>query len=109
MNTRRLNNPTIMNNNSEFRVELNSTNNIEQTETIGEEIVNQLPQPTPTARTNEINNDHFHQIIHLFKENLTSTLPFALILILKGFYEHSAGLSKYHKMNIRICFLFKEF
>ena len=87
MNTRRF--AQTMTNNPDFRIDLNPTDNIEQIETVGEEIVNQLPQPTP--RNNEINNDHLHQIIHLFKENLTSTFPFALILILKGFYEHSAG------------------
>lgn len=91
MNTRRF--AQTMTNNPEFRIDINPTDNIEQIETIGEEIVNQLPQPTPTTRNNEINNDHLHQIIHLFKENLTSTFPFALILILKGFYEHSAGYS----------------
>ena len=90
MNTRRINHS--MTDNLEYRIDLNPS---EQIETIGEEIVNQLP-PTTTTTTrtnnNEINNDHIHQLIHFFKDNLTSTFPFALILILKGFYEHSAGI-----------------
>jgi hypothetical protein len=79
---------------AEYRIDLNPQNNIEEIETIGEEIVNQV-QPTtrPNATpTNDINNDHLHQLIHLLKDNLTSTFPFALILILKAFYEHSAGI-----------------
>ncbi|CAF3921582.1 unnamed protein product, partial [Adineta steineri] len=91
MNTRRLNNSMT---NTEYRIDLNPQNNIEDIETIGEEIVNQTQQPTtrPTPVTNEINNDHLHQLITILKENLTSTFPFALILILKAFYEHSAGI-----------------
>jgi hypothetical protein len=81
--------------NSEYRIDLNPPNNTEEIETTGEEIVNQVP-PTPRANNNEINNDHLHQFIHLLKENLTSTFPFALILILKGFYEHSAGIYHCH-------------
>jgi hypothetical protein len=81
--------------NSEYRIDLNPPTNIEEIETTGEEIVNQVP-PTPRANNNEINNDHLHQFIHLLKENLTSTFPFALILILKGFYEHSAGIYHCH-------------
>jgi hypothetical protein len=87
MNARRLNNPMS---NPEHRIDLTLPNNLEETETIGEEIVNQV-QPI-TRPTNDINNnDHLHQLITLLKDNLTSTLPFALILILKAFYEHSAG------------------
>jgi hypothetical protein len=83
--------------NSEYRIDLNTQNAIEETETVGEEIINQLPptpRPTPTPTlNNEINNDHLHQLFHLIKENLTSTFPFALIIILKAFYEHSAGIT----------------
>ena len=43
-----------------------------------------------TARAG-MNDDHLHQIMQFCKDNFTSTFPFALILILKGFYEHSAG------------------
>lgn len=94
MNTRRLNHSMA---NSEYRIDLNPSNNIEEIETIGEEIIHQV-QPTTRpqqATTNDVNNDHLHQLITLFKENLTSTLPFALILILKAFYEHSAGIIHY--------------
>ena len=103
--------------NSEYRIDLNpsSSNDLEQTETLGEEILHQIesshppPPPTTTAaaaaaagagvaaglaeRTARagMNDDHLHQIIQFCKDNLTSTFPFALILILKGFYEHSAG------------------
>ena len=93
MNSRRMNHS--MTNNSEYRIELNpSTNNLEDIEPIRDEIVNPLPTTTGTTtinRNNEINNDHLHQIIQFFKDNLTSTFPFALILILKAFFEHSAG------------------
>jgi hypothetical protein len=93
MNARRLNNSMS---NSEYRIDLNPQNNIEDIETVGEEIVNQV-QPTTrpsaiTTTTNDINNDHLHQLITLLKDNLTSTFPFALILILKAFHEHSAGM-----------------
>lgn len=91
MNSRRVNN-SIMN--SEYRIDLNTQNNIEEIETVGEEIMNQV-QPTPRTiptTNNDINNDHLHQFINLLKENLTSTFPFALIIILKAFYEHSAGI-----------------
>ena len=91
MNTRRFNNSMS---NSEYRIDLNSQNNIEDIETVGEEIVNQV-QPTTrptTTPTNDINNDHLHQLITFLKDNLTSTFPFALILILNAFYEHSAGM-----------------
>ena len=88
MNTRRLNHSMA---NPEYRIDLNPPNNIEEVETIGEEIIHQASTPPRTA-PNEINNDHLHQFINLLKENLTSTFPFALILILKGFYEHSAGI-----------------
>jgi len=93
MNARRLNNSMS---NSEYRIDLNPQNNIEDIETVGEEIVNQV-QPTTrpsaiTTPTNDINNDHLHQLITLLKDNLTSTFPFALILILKAFHEHSAGM-----------------
>jgi hypothetical protein len=77
--------------NPEYRIDLNPPNNIEEVETIGEEIIHQASTP-PRTTPNEINNDHLHQFINLLKENLTSTFPFALILILKGFYEHSAGI-----------------
>jgi hypothetical protein len=89
MNTRRLNNTMST---SEYRIDLNTQNNPEEIETIGEEVINQV-QPTPrtTQPNNDINNDHLHQLINLLKENLTSTFPFALIIILKAFYEHSAG------------------
>jgi len=89
MNTRRLNNTMST---SEYRIDLNTQNNPEDIETVGEEVINQV-QPTPrtTPPNNDINNDHLHQLINLLKENLTSTFPFALIIILKAFYEHSAG------------------
>jgi hypothetical protein len=87
--------------NSEYRIDLNTQNNIEDTQTVGEEIINQV-QPTTTRPTtnNDINNDHLHQLIQLFRDNLTSTFPFALILILKAFYEHSAG--KYFFMKLKL-------
>ena len=52
-----------------------------------------LPPLTNAERTARagMNDDHLHQIIQFCKDNFTSTFPFALILILKGFYEHSAG------------------
>ncbi len=90
MNARRLNNSMT---NSEYRIDLNTQNNIEDIETVGEEIINQV-QPTPRViptTNNDINNDHLHQLFNLLKDNLTSTFPFALIIILKAFYEHSAG------------------
>jgi len=77
MNTRRLNNSMT---NSEYRIDLNNQNNIE-------EILHQVQ----TTTNNDTNNDHLHQLINFFKENLTSTFPFALIIILKAFYEYSAG------------------
>jgi methyltransferase-like protein len=88
--------------NSEYRIDLNTQNNIEDTQTVGEEIINQV-QPTTTTRpttNNDINSDHLHQLIQLFRDNLTSTFPFALILILKAFYEHSAG--KYFFTNLKL-------
>jgi len=80
--------------NSEYRIDLNTQNNIDDIETtVGEDIINQAQPTTRTTTTNnDINNDHLHQLIHLLKDNLTSTFPFALILILKAFYEHSAGI-----------------
>ena len=48
-----------------------SPNDLEQTETTGEELL--------------------HPIIQFCKDNVTSTFPFAFILIFKGFDEHSAG------------------
>ncbi|CAF0821131.1 unnamed protein product [Rotaria sordida] len=90
MNSRRLNNSMS---NNEYRIDLNPENNIEDIETIQEDIINQVQQTTRTnLTTNNINNDHLHQLIHLLKDNLTSTFPFALIIILKAFYEHSAGI-----------------
>ena len=97
--------------NSEYRIDLTSSpNDLEQTETLGEEILHQIesshpPPPTTTAAAGAgvaagltertaragINDDHLHQIIHFCKDNLTSTFSFALILIFKGFNEHSAG------------------
>lgn len=91
MNTRRLNNFQPMTTN-EYRIELNSSNQFQDeipTNPIEQPIQTQTP---PTTTPNEINNDHLHQIIHFLKDNLTSTFPFALILILKAFYEHSAGI-----------------
>jgi hypothetical protein len=93
MNSRRVNNSMST---AEYRIDLTPQNNIEEIETVGEEIINQV-QPTtrPNATaTNDMNNDHLHQLINLLKDNLTSTFPFALILILKAFYEHSAGMSQ---------------
>ncbi|UJR11693.1 hypothetical protein I4U23_015874 [Adineta vaga] len=93
-----------MANNCEYRIDLNPQNNIEELETIGEDILHQVQpattttatttraSPPPPPLTNDINNDHLHQLIAFLKDNLTSTFPFALILILKGFYEHSAGI-----------------
>lgn len=75
---------------NEYRIELNPSANPEEVETIGEEIV-ATARPSPT----DLNNDHLHQLIAFLKANLTSTFPFALILILKAFYEHSAGASLY--------------
>ncbi|CAM4950942.1 unnamed protein product [Rotaria socialis] len=86
MNPRRLNNNSMTHN--EYRIDLNSPNNIEDIETVQEDLVNQIQQ---TNRPN-INNDHLHQLINLLKDNLTSTFPFIIILILKAFYEHSAGI-----------------
>ncbi|CAF1301277.1 unnamed protein product [Didymodactylos carnosus] len=40
----------------------------------------------------DVNGDHVQQIINVLKENLTSTFPFALILVLKAFYDHSTGI-----------------
>ena len=101
--------------NSEYRIDLtSSSNDLEQTETLGEKILHQIesshpPAPPPTTTTAAaagaavaaglaertaragMNDDHLHQIMQFCKDNLTSTFPFALILILKGFYEHSAG------------------
>ena len=104
MNTRRLNNSQQMNN--EYRIEFNSSNPIQ--DELQTNPIEQPPSPSPSSSqqqqqpigpttatnnaNNEINNDHFHQIVHFLKDNLTSTFPFALILILKAFYEHSAGI-----------------
>jgi len=113
MNFRRGN----MSNSAEYRIDLNSPNDLEQTETIGEEILHQIettthqhshspPPPPPTTNPSGeqttgvverptrvgMTDDHLHQIIQFCKDNLTSTFPFALILILKGFYDHSAGI-----------------
>ena len=99
--------------NPEYRIDLtSSSNDLERTETLGEEILHQIesthpppPPPTTTAAAGAavaaslpertaragMNDDHLHQIIQFCKDNLTSTFPFALILILKGFDEHSAG------------------
>lgn len=85
MNSRRTNNSMTTN---EYRIDLNSPNNLENVETIEEDLINQIQQ---TNRPN-LNNDHLHQLIHLLKDNLTSTFPFIIILILKAFYEHSAGI-----------------
>lgn len=133
MNSRRLNMS-----NSEYRIELNSSNDLDQTETLAEEILHHyehssssnihpsedpsLPSSTATPPTGThptliertsrpSNDDHLHQLIQFCKENLTSTFPFALILLLKGFYDHSSGkkqtnLSLHHHSFLR---LIKEF
>ena len=75
--------------NSEYQTELNPSINLEVIETIGEEIA-PITRPSPS----DLNNDHLHQLITFLKGNLTSTFPFALIHILKAFYEHSAGSFK---------------
>ena len=123
--------------NAEYRIDFNSSSNdLEQTETFAEEILHQLetsthsPPSTSTSTTTTttttqnlqgtpidrptrvgMNDDHLHQIIQFCKDNLTSTFPFALILILKGFYEHSAGSSSSSSSSIsHHCFsLSKEF
>ena len=98
--------------NSEYRIDLTSSpNDLEQTETLAEEVRHQIesthpPPPPTTAAAAEagvaaglaertaragMNDDHLYQIIQFCKDNLTSTFSFALILIFKGFYEHSAG------------------
>ena len=103
--------------NSEYRIDWTSSpNDLEQMETLGEEILHQIesshpPPPTTTApaaagtgagagvaaglaeRTARAGmyDDHLHQIIHFCKDNFTSTFPFAWILIFKGFDKHSAG------------------
>jgi hypothetical protein len=94
MNPRRVASPSTaaMAHSAEYRIDFSSSaNEREPVETIGEEIASPLP-PTPRANaTTDVNNDHLQQLIHFLKENLTSTLPFALILLLKAFYEHSPG------------------
>ena len=76
--------------NEDYRIDFDSSNPLE-------ELVDLPPQPQltaphpPTTPADVHSNDHLHQFIQFVKDNLTSTFPFALILILKAFYEHSAG------------------
>ena len=74
---------------NEFGIELNPATNVDEVETFGEEM---LPTTRPSLPSStDVKNDHLHQLIAFLNANLTSTFPFALILILKTFYEHSAG------------------
>ena len=71
------------------RIELNPPTNVDEPETLGEVI---LPHSrrVPSGPT-DVNNDHLHQLIAFLRANLTSKFPFAIILILKAYDEHSAG------------------
>jgi len=70
-------------------------------------IPEETPQIDPPSRTQDFNNN----LITILKDNLSSTFPFALILILKGFYDHSAGREFDFRSLIDMIFLFclKEF
>ena len=48
---------------------------------------------TSTNGSNRITNEQIQQIIQILKNNSTTAFPFAFILILKSFYDHSAGFS----------------
>lgn len=79
--------------NEDYRIDFDSSNPIEAVVDLSPqaELMTAPRPPTATAAGDVHSNDHLHQFIQFVKDNLTSTFPFALILILKAFYEHSAG------------------
>ena len=70
---------------NEYRIDLNA----EEVETLAEEIVS-TTRPAPPA-PNDLDNDHLQQLFAFSQGQPDLHIPFALILILKAFYEHSAG------------------
>jgi hypothetical protein len=59
---------------NEYRIELNPPTNVDEPETLGEEILPHT-RPVPPGSA-DVNNDHLHQLMAFLKANLTSTFPF---------------------------------
>ena len=88
----------------EYRIDFDSSNASEDLPgTLPVDLPPQAASPANTRPTTDLHsNDHLQQLIQFIKDNLTSTFPFALILILKAFYEHSAGQRHFLSLSLSL-------
>ena len=99
-----------MSNLSEYRIDLDQLNDNESGSVLREDFLNSdqtlMRENLPT---NPWNNDQLNQFTSTLRQNLTTTFPFVLLLVVKLFSQHSSGQIFLHSFIKDFLYFFYTF